>query len=576
MGMYVDSPPPAPEQQTYGESLGEAYDAQLEYAQQLYDMESNPNHGRQAYAELDQKVIKQGLLGKDGTGREGATGLIAGNQKRGFDDGTAKRKAGFSADGEFLGTTQLDQDLKYRQTADSLKQTINLANRNSGALTSAMRMGGVGNAIDDFTALAKRSSNPNDIQVGGDLENKAGFNMSQVKDIQGSQSQQISSVGNARDIGNQYGARQVQGEQMGDLGGLRSAMRNDAMSELQSGGNLSAQELRQVEEDARAGQTARGVARNYSSIVDEVANKESLRRERQNEARNYAGQIAGQEASLRGADVGSSMQAQMANQQSDEAMRQRQMQAQMTNQQKDMSYADRRLQSQMANQQADLASDQLNQQARIANQQVDLQTASAILGGAEKDADMRLHVDQLNRQLDMQALQADRAVSAQRVGLEKATSADPFMAITGRNFSGSQGGQNVYGSGAGLGATPTLYNAGQGIEYMSNANANLANYQANVYGAQAGAQAGMMGALIGAGGSMASAGITRCWVAREVYGENNPMWLLFRDWLDTESPAWFRATYLKFGERFAKFIKNKPRLKRIIRKWMTSKVREVI
>ena len=576
MGLYVDAPPPAPTQQTYGESLGEAYDAQLEYAQQLYDMESNPNHGRQAYAELDQKVIKQGLLGKDGTGRDGATGLIAGNQKRGHDDGTPKRKAGFSASGEFLGTTQLDQDLKYRQTADTLKQTINLANRNSGALTSAMRLGGVGKAVKDFTTLAKRSSNPSDIQVDGDLESKAGFHMSQVKDIQGSQSQNIGSVDSARDVGHQYSARWVQGEQMGDLGGLRSAMRNDAMSDLQDGGNLSAQEMRQVEEDARAGQTARGVARNYSSVVDEVANKESLRRERQNEARNYAGQIAGQEANLRGADIGTSMQAQMANQQSDEAVRQRQMQAQMANQQKDMSYADRRLQSQMANQQADLASDQLNQQARIANQQVDLQTASSILGGAEKDADMRLHVDQLNRQLDMQSLQADRAVSAQRIGLEKATSADPFMAITGRNFSGSQGGQNVYGSGAGLGATPTLYNAGQGIEYMSNANANLANYQANVYGAQAGAQAGMFGAIAGAGGSIAGASILACWVAREVYGENNPMWLLFREWLFTESPAWFRATYLKFGERFAKFIKNKPRLKRIIRKWMTSKVREVI
>jgi hypothetical protein len=249
------------------------------------------------------------------------------------------------------------------------------------------------------------------------------------------------------------------------------------------------------------------------------------------------------------------------------------MQAQMTNQQKDMSYADRRLQSQMANQQTNLAQNQLNQQAQIANQQVDLQTASAILGGAEKDADMRLHADQLNAQLDMQALQADRAVSAQRVGLEKATSADPFMAITGRNFSGSQGGQNVYGSGAGLGATPSLYNAGQGIEYMSNASANLANYQANVYGAQAGAQAGMFGAVVGAGGSMASAGISRCWVAREVYGENNPMWLLFRDWLDTESPSWFKATYLKYGERFAKFIKNKPRLKKIIRTWMTSRIK---
>lgn len=576
MGMYVDSPPPPPAQQTYGESLGEAYDAQLEYAQQLYDMESDPNHGRQAYAELDQKVIKQGLLGKDGTGRDGATGLIAGNQKQGFDDGTPMRKAGFSADGEFLGTTQLDQDLKYRQTADTLKQTINLANRNSGALTSAMRMGGVGNAVDDFTALAKRSSNPTDITTRGDLAGDAGFHMSQVKDIQGSQVQQIGSVGNARDVSNQYGVQQVQGQEMGDLGGLRSAMRNDAMSDLQSGGNLSAQEMRQVEEDARAGQTARGVTRNHSSVVEEVANKESLRRERQNEARNYAGQIAGQEANLRGADVGQNMQAQMANQQMSESQRQRQMQAQMTNQQKDMSYADRRLQSQMANQQTNLASNQVNQQAQIANQQVDLQTASAILGGAEKDADMRLHADQLNAQLDMQALQADRAVSAQRVGLEKATSADPFMAITGRDFSGSQGGQNVYGSGAGLGATPSLYNAGQGIEYMSNANANLANYQANVYGAQVGAQAGITSAIIGAGGSMASAGITRCWVAREVYGVNNPMWLLFRDWLDTESPSWFKATYLKFGERFAKFIKNKPRLKRIIRKWMTSKVREVI
>ena len=571
--MYIDSPPPAPAQQSYGESLGEAYDAQLEYAQQLYDMESNPNHGRQAYAELDQKVIKQGLLGRDGTGREGATGLIAGNQKQGFDDGTAKRKAGFSADGEFMGTVQLDQDLKYRQTNDSLKQTIRLAQRNSGALTSAMRMGGVGNAIDDFTALAKRSSNPKDITTRGDLAGDAGFHMGQVKDIQGSQVQQIGAVGNARDVGNQYGVQQVQGQQMGDLGGLRSAMRNDAMSDLQSGGNLSAQEMRQVEEDARAGQTARGVTRNHSSVVEEVANKESLRRERRSEARNYAGQIAGQEANLRGADVGQNMQAQMANQQMGEAQRQRQMQAQMTNQQKDMSYADRRLQSQMSNQQTNLASNQVNQQAQIANQQVDLQTASAILGGAEKDADMRLHADQLNAQLDMQALQADRAVSAQRVGLEKATSADPFMAITGRNFSGSQGGQNVYGSGAGLGATPSLYNAGQGIEYMSNASANLANYQANVYGAQAGAQAGMFGAIAGAGGSIASASIAACWVAREVYGVNNPMWLLFREWLFTESPSWFKATYLKYGERFAKFIKNKPRLKKIIRTWMTSRIK---
>jgi len=31
-----------------------------------------------------------------------------------------------------------------------------------------------------------------------------------------------------------------------------------------------------------------------------------------------------------------------------------------------------------------------------------------------------------------------------------------------------------------------------------------------------------------------------CWVAREVYGADNPRWLEFRTWLLTQAPAWFR------------------------------------
>jgi len=63
---------------------------------------------------------------------------------------------------------------------------------------------------------------------------------------------------------------------------------------------------------------------------------------------------------------------------------------------------------------------------------------------------------------------------------------------------------------------------------------------------------------------------TGCWVAREVYGQNNPMWLLFRGWLFDEAPSWFRKIYIKHGERFAEFISNKPFIKSFIRKWMTS------
>lgn len=70
----------------------------------------------------------------------------------------------------------------------------------------------------------------------------------------------------------------------------------------------------------------------------------------------------------------------------------------------------------------------------------------------------------------------------------------------------------------------------------------------------------------------AAAGSAACWVAREVYGIENPKWLDFREWMLNDSPAWFRALYLKFGERFAKFISDKPKVKAVIRRWMDSKV----
>jgi hypothetical protein len=35
---------------------------------------------------------------------------------------------------------------------------------------------------------------------------------------------------------------------------------------------------------------------------------------------------------------------------------------------------------------------------------------------------------------------------------------------------------------------------------------------------------------------------------------------------------WFRNLYLKHGEAFAAFIKNKPMLKNVIRRWMDSRI----
>ncbi len=61
-----------------------------------------------------------------------------------------------------------------------------------------------------------------------------------------------------------------------------------------------------------------------------------------------------------------------------------------------------------------------------------------------------------------------------------------------------------------------------------------------------------------------------CWVAREVYGEENPKWLLFRRWMIFEAPEWLNWIYLRYGDRFAKWLHRHPRWKAPIRRWMDS------
>ena len=74
-------------------------------------------------------------------------------------------------------------------------------------------------------------------------------------------------------------------------------------------------------------------------------------------------------------------------------------------------------------------------------------------------------------------------------------------------------------------------------------------------------------------GESSSAGgmpISGCWVARTVYGEDNPRWLLFREWLMADAPRWFRTLYLRRGESFARWIAPHATVKSIIRIWMDS------
>lgn len=86
----------------------------------------------------------------------------------------------------------------------------------------------------------------------------------------------------------------------------------------------------------------------------------------------------------------------------------------------------------------------------------------------------------------------------------------------------------------------------------------------------AGGAGGFAGGGAGAATGMGALGF--CWVAREVYGEDNPMWMVFREWMLNKAPKWLKNAYGKYGERFASWLKDKPRTKKLIRLWMNGRI----
>jgi hypothetical protein len=152
------------------------------------------------------------------------------------------------------------------------------------------------------------------------------------------------------------------------------------------------------------------------------------------------------------------------------------------------------------------------------------------------------------------------------VGMNQATKADPFMAILGRPSSmNPMMGSGVVGQAQGFnpGAMFSPESQYAGDIYNQNYQGQLAARTASAKN-----RASLIGAGLGAAGSIWGG----CWVAREVFGNENPQWLAFYDWKESKAPKWFKKLYDSFGERFAKFISNKPRLKKLIKTWMEDKI----
>ena len=364
-----------------------------------------------------------------------------------------------------------------------------------------------------------------------------------------------------QDIGlqGQNVANRMQAQQLNQQYGLQAQLAN------QSAGMTAAQANQQALMQSQ-------LANQQAGLTVGQANQQALMQSQL--ANQQTGLTVGQ------ANQQALMQSQLANQQTGltvgQANQQALMQSQLANQAAGINVGQSNqqalMQSQLANQQAGLTVSEANQrammQAQLANQQANLGAAES--NRASNQQQYQNYIQNLGQgsQLASQELAANRGYAAQMVGLRQATASDPFQAILGRPSTAFQASQ-------GLGA--------QGMQNTQMAGPSLFNpessYANNIYGgnqqatnaanmASAANKTALIGGAMGLAGNLAK----MCWVAREVYGENNPRWVEFRTWLLTRSPNWFKKTYEKYGPRFAQFISNKPTMKRAIRFWMDSRI----
>ena len=210
----------------------------------------------------------------------------------------------------------------------------------------------------------------------------------------------------------------------------------------------------------------------------------------------------------------------------------------------------------------------------VLGQEAGIQTAddTRAMGADQFNVGTKMDSERLRESLRQQGLLGYLDAASRISQIENQDQLDPFQAILGRGGGTAlQQGQSVFGqAGYGLQSSPQYLNPEAGLGFIQNQATNAANMAIADQAAKATSQAGIFQGL----GSAIGGGLSKyCWVAREVYGAHNPAWLLFREWMLNDSPGWFRAIYIKFGERFAKFISNKPRLKARIRMWMDSKIR---
>mgnify|MGYP003630945538 CR=1 FL=1 len=268
---------------------------------------------------------------------------------------------------------------------------------------------------------------------------------------QAAANQQVGAAGLGQMQGQGQQAQQY--AQPGGTDAFRSALMQQGMGALDQG--LSERENRAVQEAARARSTNMGRTFDQTASIDEsraVIEEDNARR-MQNRA--FAQSALGQEVGIQQADMARGLQAQQM---------------------------------------------ELGRQSAGVDRQ---------LTAEEKDIERQMRMQAMEEQYRQQGLGAERANAAQMVGLEQATSADPFQAILQRQGQNNlASGGAVFGqAGYGLDSGPQYLNPESGLGFIQNQSTNAANmYNAQV-GADATRSAGMWSGLGALGGGLLTGGV---------------------------------------------------------------------
>jgi hypothetical protein len=357
---------------------------------------------------------------------------------------------------------------------------------------------------------------------------------------------------------------------MGDYANMLAQQSREALS---AGKSLTAEEQRIADQTARAAYAARGTALGNQAIGAEILNRADVSNQRYQQRLQNAAQAAG---TIQG-------------------IYQPALQQSLQRQQMGIDYGLGLQQQQFGQAQArDVMNQQLQQQrfGQLMGQQQLMQGAQAQayeqamgreqLGAATQQAAFQqaLQRGTAEQQAYMAGIQAQGAQAGIGAGaMSQLQSAQaPILQAFYKQpiLQGQEAQAQQMGMAMQQMAGPQFFNpesqTGMGSIYGAyNSQMNLAGAQAQANAASSAGKSAMWGQIIGAGIG-AGAKIAMCWVAREVYGTENPRWTQFRDWMLANASDDFVDAYIQHGPKIAEFISDKPELKNMIRSWMDSKI----